>query len=232
MLSRKLIIPIIALFAVSCVSTNGIDIVQLKKVDSSASKVYIADIGNGIKTGATITVNLNSNTFKTKASSNGVLAKTENDIKSYQISLCTNSTQPIMTQVSGSSFNINRDGSTLTAPHTITFVNVPSNASPYYAVVKAFDAVSAGGNSMIKPDNGSMTPYASSDAGQEVAVSTNSVLVGTDLTLTFAPVTPNYLAVTANLKDGIGAHVETQITPVDGIIDEDADSIPDLFTVQ
>jgi len=237
MLKKNIVISLVALFCVSCASTSNVEVVQLKKLDSSSvTKVYIADLGgmkDGVKSGATISVDFGfaNNAFKTKGSTSGTLAKTINDIRSYKIALCTDPTKPLASGIG--TFPIDRDGSVLTTPpHVVTFVNVPPNASPYYAVIEAFDATGGTGNSLIKSNNGSLTPYGTPDMGANVAVSSNSVLVGTNLSLTFAPITPNLLSVTANLKDGVGANVETQVIPVNGIIDGNADTIPDTFTVQ
>ncbi len=231
MRSKKLTLCFLSFLLLSSVGCNTSTLMNDNKINISAkSTETIIDLAakTGKKTNVRIPVTINLQNFKLKATSDGVPAKNINDIKSYKVSICSDPSQPISTRwgVATTPIVVNRDGSSLSSPHTITFTNVPP-LGPIFATVEAFDGIGGTGNSLIKPNNGNVTPYANSDAGAKIAVSTNNANVYSDFTFSFTPPTPDSLQVTANLQDGSGASVDTQITPHDGGIGMFANS-PEL----
>lgn len=154
----------------------------VKIVKEAAGQHVYVDLGNGKKTGASITfkVNLgNPSGFSTKASSDGTV-HTVNEVKSLQVYLLefapsalasastgTNLSTSIATTRNSFSFNHSGPsiGSGTTDTATVTYTNVPFNsdansgaAKAYYIGVSAFDDTDASGNN-ITNTNSSTTNY-------------------------------------------------------------------------
>ncbi|MBC7475941.1 MAG: hypothetical protein H7263_16785 [Candidatus Sericytochromatia bacterium] len=119
------------------------------KIDKNDS-IFIADIGNGKTTGASITfsvdikndVNKTNKGLSIKSSSNGYLQKTVADVKSYHFWLIhSSSTLPTgnitSSIVAGSGFDFDKSAGTA----TITYSNVDKNLTgeKYYIAAAAYD---------------------------------------------------------------------------------------------
>ena len=198
-------------------------IVNLSTVESKATVVnkeqtvrYVVDMAKVLKTnkpGASFNVNIESlrDAFNTKASTNG---KNSNSIQSLRVNLCTDANAPFTSRLGANNgFKIARSGP-LTA-NVVTFSNVPAGG-PYFATVAAFDvpfgsipdpAIAVEG---LVAANNNGTAY-SGDAGATIAVSTNSVTVNANLTLSPAA---QVLLVPTNIQV-IGANVDSTVTTAD-----------------
>lgn len=204
--SKKLIL--ISLSSGFFISSCGL--VELNKGDSyqsisrnkSDKMAYTVDLAryNSKKTGISFSVAIKSinENFRTKA--------TVSEIKSYEVSLCSNIDFPVTSRLAGSLFKF--DLTIAAAGSVVTFTNVPKGG-PYFAVVSAFDNLLANGlgNNLTK------AKIYTGDGSRQVSVSTNSVTVNQDLTLSPAGVT---LQVPVILTDAGSADAGTSITPVDG----------------
>jgi len=192
------------------INKKSFNILKLSAL-SALMMLSSCSIPNMVKNEVKIPININfskiNNSFETKANVDGILPKIINDIKSYTISLCTDPNLPITTQVTGSEFTIDRDGSFLSSPHIITFVNPPVGG-PYYATIQAWDAIGATGNNITKTAN-----YGA-DGIIPMAVSSNSVSIDSSLALTFSDSPNNVLSVPLSLLDGLPAKVDAKIIDV------------------
>ena len=196
------------LFIAGCTSNLNINS-DLAKVN----KVKVLDLktaNTNITKGANISLKINHNNFNTKASLDGVFAGTVAQIKSYNVHLCTDPEAPTNTMLVGSNFSFNKADTIMESGQSsqVTFVNVPVGG-PYYAVVSAYNDFA---DSSLRVNLNKPMPYRLEES-KNVAVSSNSITVNSDLTLTPAS-TP--FAVTINLRDARGASIETNIIPIDG----------------
>ena len=195
-------------------SSQTQQIVKLQK-QTTNNQVFLADLGaqhNGQPTGVNLSLNINtpSSGFETK-SSDGQVQGLVSNIRSYKVSLVSDSLNPSTTTNiagGGSVFIVDRDGSTLTTggSHSITFANVP--VGTWFAAVSAYDAVNAGGNNITKS-------VSYSDGAAKLSVSGSSIEVQSDLKLNPSG---GSLNVALELQPEIGASISTSITPQDGTV--------------
>ena len=137
------------------------------------------DIGakiNGVKTGVNITVKISNPGFSLKALMPNAPGSVE-EIKSYMVGLVTDPNSPFSSTVAGP-VPVNRDGSP--SPHTITFINAPIGG-PYYAIVAAYKELNGTGTNITAKNNGGV-PY-SGNPGIQAALSSNSVTINSDMTV-------------------------------------------------
>lgn len=171
--------------------------------NKSINVVDLSNTKNGHKNGASISVKINiqDNKFNTK-SSDGL---NSSNTLSYRVNLCTDNKMPFTSRV----LQGNRDGVILsrTGSSSMTFSNIGSGT--YYATVTVFnipkDSVTISpaliSEGMVAPNNGNIgSPYNSTDAGARVAVSSNKVIVDSELALTFDPPVSNTLDISANIE--------------------------------
>ncbi len=182
--------------------------VSLKKVPVNNTKVYFAPLEGkigGKLTGINLSVNINHLSFKTKASSNGQVQGKGIDIKSYKVFLINNNTNPLTaTKANGAEFTLNtlNVGST----DTVTFTNVP--VGTWFAAVEAWNGPAISGQNITAPVN-----YGA-EGILKLAVSSNSVTVNNDLTLSPSGVS---LQVPLQLQNAIGVNIDSQVTIVNGV---------------
>lgn len=184
-INNKIIISLIIAFSTSCSLSNLSNIntvnknksqVEIKNSSSNESIVDLKNLSNK-NTGLSFKVKINSKSFNTKLLP--VSPARSIDIKSYKVWLCTDPAEPVTTAVTPTDISINRDGQSLSFPHTVTFMNVPQPSGSellvtYYAVAQALDS---SGNILTENNNGNVTPYSFGDMGAPVAVSDNSIQV-------------------------------------------------------
>jgi sugar lactone lactonase YvrE len=244
-------VAMVVVFASSCSTSKVLPVFSNSNTDinSNNSRVKVTpadpksttgneqisvDVGQGIKTGASISITLNlGENFKTKANKDGSVAFTTSAVKSIKVWLVELplGSSPIapdtdITPVSGTSFSYDNT----TANPIVTFNNVPANTTTpqqqaYYVAVAAYKNVVANGQPLS--DNISnntsatnrvtilgTTPAAISNGGGDTGGQVGSVMVGA---------APDYLVSTASglsvglkLLDDIGATIETNIAAQSG----------------
>jgi sugar lactone lactonase YvrE len=172
--------------------------------------------------------------FGTAVESKIVFAGPYSLVRSYEIDLTTGATTPFLSRVIA--FGSPLDSSIQPAyklivnNETTTINNIPVGG-PYFATVAAFSGPNGTGVNLTQKNNGG-TPYASTDANRQVAVSTNSVSVSGSQTLSFSNF--NYLSTVVNLETNLlntiaGSGVTC--SPVTGACgDGAAATAADLFT--
>lgn len=170
-----------------------------------------------ISTGANLSVNVNFTNFKTKASANGVAAKTVNDIKSAKLYLTTsNGTNPLLAA------NIKYSSGILVYPtgtttKTYTFFNVP--AGTYFVAAELFSDT-AGTNNIVESLSYDSTVAGDTAFGMNgkrgLTLSTNSATVtAPTMTYTFSD-SSNSFSVSPKLLNALGASLDTTINPQAG----------------
>ncbi|MFN8576527.1 MAG: hypothetical protein U0354_06695 [Candidatus Sericytochromatia bacterium] len=198
---------------------NKIDNTKIINISQNNIDNFKIDAGQ-VKDGASLSVTLNfKDGFNTKANTNGSLAKTINDIQSYEIYLIKNS---------ASSYPVNGDpiGDKFLGPYilnnngaftsTITFYNIGDSAGKYYYVaVRAFDGANTTGNSLIKPNTSWTGTTSNITYNKQVAVSSGS---GVNVSSTLSVTPSSRLNVTPNLIDIIPAKLDTSISVNNGTI--------------
>lgn len=213
---RKSFAVIMTMAVLAGCSSNpvNVEIVKLKEqgLISENSKVYVAQVSE--KPGATFSVNIDSNSFKTK-STNGTPAKTVTDIVRYKVYLLkkttagayTSTDDPFANKVNATAFSINKTGTT----QTITFAGVPSTTAPenYHVAVFAEDSTNA---NIVKPNNGG-TAWAGTSAGLNMAVDSTT---GVTVSAALVPSPTTNIPVNLNLLDGIGAGISADLTTTPG----------------
>jgi len=150
--------------------------------------------------------------FSTKASSGVVKEKTFSDVKSFSVFLTTNQANPFAPGSNpfgdGFVFEVNKDLNN----STVTISDVPVGG-PYYGVIAAFDDI------VGSPSRNNITetnPFLQSDDNRWL-VSSNSVTVNTDLTLTYSgALSSNALETSLQLQNAVPPRIEIGITPTDG----------------
>jgi len=135
------------------------------------------------------------NPFSVKAAPR--VPKKIEEIKSYQVFLCTDPNAPFTSKVNtagGADINLDRDGASLNVAgfHSLTFNDVPAG-NTYYAVVSAYDQVGGGGNNITAEQF-----YPGDNTFHQMAVSTNGIQVNNDFTLNI--IGNNFLAVNLELE--------------------------------
>lgn len=175
------------------------------KYENNFTKIEKVNIKNS-SIGSVINLKiLNPKNFNTKVTINGSLAKKSTDVKSFKVWLCTNPLLPVTSVLSGSQFDFDK---VITDEYSwVDFINVPSGG-PYYAVISAYDDLVV--NTVRK--NITKENIFSTDGKQKISISTNSITVNPDFTLT--PL--DTLKVNLSLVDAIGNSIETKISPQDG----------------
>ncbi|MFN8576530.1 MAG: hypothetical protein U0354_06710 [Candidatus Sericytochromatia bacterium] len=198
--------------------TDNTKIVYLNKdndIDSNNKESPCFKVSEKKGSSLSFTINKPNLSFNTKATTNGVAAKTASDVLSYQVYLIKNS--------SGTSYPLNGDplGTDKVAgpyifntnnadSNTVTFTHVsPSANNYYYIAVRAYSGINATGTELIKANNGSSTAWTETTAlTNQVAVSTG-VGVNVGIGDIVNPLTP--LTVTPNLIDAISSTVDAKI---------------------
>ncbi len=205
--SLLLLLPTIILFSCSSNNSplNNVETIQLKKSPASLTKTFVADLegkikGTNQKTGVKLSVSINlPKNFKTKASTDGQPKGETVNIQSYKVYLTTSNTNPqSATHAGNTAFVLN------TGSNTITFTNVP--VGTWFAAVEAWDGLDATGNNITAPQN-----Y--SDGILKLGLSSNSVTVNSDLTLTPQA---EVLNVSLQLQNAIGANIDTTVNVNNG----------------
>jgi hypothetical protein len=183
----------------SCFSAAQVN--QPKAPDNS-QQVFISDMATGTK-GASISIIMDFNSFKTKDNINGVVPKQVSDIATAKLYLTTSNTDPL--NAAALKFTSNLLTFTGTAK-TYTFQNVPPGG-PYFVGVELFDT---GAANIVEP-----IAYGGTTGTRGLTVSGNPV---PSVTVDANALTSHHNALTINpiLKNGIGAKIETNITPENG----------------
>jgi hypothetical protein len=220
-LAALVVLSLVSCTAVSPQSSLSYEKGKNYSVVRTSGNTYIADVGNG-KKGAGFSIEIkvpeSGSGFRTTANNtNGVPAKTANDIQTFMVYLIQNSSttgyppggDPLGTSDMVSGPYILAPGGTTT---TVSFANVlNSNGKAYYVAIRALDN---NNTELIKANNGSTTAWTGKTAALNghVAVST-----GAGITVTSLVVSSNTaLLVTPNLLDSVGATIQTNINPNSG----------------
>jgi hypothetical protein len=135
----------------SCSSGNlpsSVGKAQVINLSQSAAtnKVYVADVGNGQKTPASISFKINLaqiSGFNTKASTAGTAAATLDDLTNIKFYLIASDTGSPPTALSGSGFSYTISGTNRTNGFVdVTFTNVAANATgkSYYVTAAGFSS--------------------------------------------------------------------------------------------
>lgn len=179
---KKKILSLLALsLAFSCNAPNNIDNTLNNKSNSyiqqNGNEVVI-DVSQGKFKGADLTLNIKDlNKFSVKQSTQGTV-NLFNQVRSYMVYLVANSAttypsngDPISDKVLGPFvFNVNNN-----VFPSVRFTNVPpSGTNYYYFAVRAFDGINGTGTELIKPNNGSSTPWTGTSNGMPIAVSSGN----------------------------------------------------------
>lgn len=212
MIRKLLFVSIVSLALASC-STRNILNYESIRVSNSSSALST--------TGASLKVEINfDKKFQTKASSNGIPAKTVNDVHSVKVYLTSSNgsnplvtgnlkyTSPILVYTAGSN------------SVTYTFSNVP--AGTYYAAVELFEDT-IGNNTMniIEP-----ITYTSSAVGDTafgftggkrgLTISANSATVSAPaMTFSYSDSSTSFKIIPI-LKNAVGANLAVDVNPQSG----------------
>lgn len=236
-ITKIAMLSLITLAVTSCSTANNLtqkpvtqveqkpEMTQIEKLKQSgivprdAQKVTLAEVSDKEGAAFSVNVNFNDGNFKTKANVAGSAEKKASNIQSLTFYLVKGlttgyvGTDPIGTEKVAGPFTVDRSG---TGPYTLTFSNVPANATneSYYVAVRAFSAVSGGGTELVKVNNGGSTVWtgATLTAGSRVGVSATGVNVSTTLGVS----TTTAIPVSINLLDAVGAVLESSVTPTAG----------------
>ncbi len=199
------------------------------KIDKN-DNIFIADIGNGKTTGASITfsVDIKNDVAKTakglsiKSSSSGYLQKTVADVKSYRFWLIHSSsitpTGDITSSiVAGSAFDFDKSAGTA----TITYSNVDKNITgeKYYIAAAAYDntiaATAPARVNIVNLNSGATISganvFVSSTGGEGYTVSgtgNGAVFV----TPSYGVSDPNSLIISLKLLDAVGATLDSTVS--------------------
>ncbi len=191
-------------FSKSGISSN------VRVVSDNISKEHIiVDAGNGVKTNASITFNVNlgeGNGFKTKANVNGTAQGTFSQVASLQFWLIDSATTPVSTTGPAGSFTFATTFALSTSTHTVTFDNVPDNTvGNYYIAASAFKLATPSATSNITNLSGTVLDTTLGKA----YISTSSVNVTGEQVV---PLTA--LSIPVTLLDAVGAKIDgvTSIT--------------------
>ncbi|MBC7475943.1 MAG: hypothetical protein H7263_16795 [Candidatus Sericytochromatia bacterium] len=210
-------------FSKSAISSN------VRVVSDNISKEHLfIDVGNGVKTGASITVNVNlGDGFKTK-SADGTPAKTVTaNLKSIEFLLVTSTTgtAPSGTISAGNIITSVPVDTTTAGPHVATFTNVPDNATgqSYYVLASAFSSTIATGqtsttnitNAGATASSGLGKAYVSTTGGDTVTTANNGSVKVSGFLLSPSGSTTD-LGIPLTLLDGVGATVTGATTVTDG----------------
>lgn len=209
---KNIFLPVLlSCFIVSCSQSP----VQQANITNPAT-ISSFDVGNGQR-GANLSVKLNFNNFKTKASANGIPAKTASNVNSAKLYLITNNgANPLLAS------NVTFSSGVLaypagTASKTYTFSNVP--AGTYYVAIELFSG-GDGTVNIIEPIT--YTSFASSDTAfgltngkRGLTISTNSAtVVSPAMTYSFSSGTS--FAVSPILLNAVGAALDTTVNVQSG----------------
>lgn len=169
--------------------------------------------------GAKIDVKINfDNEFKVKASSNGVAAKTVNDVRAAKLYLTSsNGTNPLLAS------NVKFSSSVIVYPtgsttKTYTFFNVP--AGTYYVAVELFSDTTGTAN-IVEPITydssvSGDTAFGLTGGKRGLALSTNSATVTAPaMTYSFSD-SSSAFSVSPKLLNAVGASLDTTLTPQSG----------------
>ncbi|MFN8674452.1 MAG: hypothetical protein U0457_20525 [Candidatus Sericytochromatia bacterium] len=174
---NKIISLVILSLSFSCSNFNQITLKNNEEVSILEKNTFTVDINNINKTnkkGANFSIKVNNlNDFSLK-SVTPVSAGVVSSIRKYKVSLCTDINNPFETSLTQQPIILDRNGQSLTPPHTINFMNVP--AGTYYAVI----------NIMDENDKSLLEPIMVNNTPQHLVFSSNSVTVNSDLSLTFS----------------------------------------------
>ncbi|MEZ0368787.1 MAG: hypothetical protein ACAI44_06840 [Candidatus Sericytochromatia bacterium] len=184
-------------------------------LQAKGENVTIADVGNGIQTGASFSLKLNFEDgqkiedFAMKASSSGTSNSTTANITAVDVWLVDSAAAPTGTLTPAfGPFNVVRTGA---GPYTIVFNNVTTSANKYYVAIRALNSganiTNIGSGASIA---GAGNVYVSTGGGE----GTGEVAVGAAPTYTVSNVTQ--LTVNLKLLDALGATIDSRTTITNG----------------
>ncbi|MEK7434495.1 MAG: hypothetical protein AABZ74_15290 [Cyanobacteriota bacterium] len=219
-MKKNLLFFFVSVLSFSCSFENKTINQKLNSDNVNVTKLLETNILNvSDKNGAKLEVKFDfSKSFKTKASINGIPAKTINDIKSVKLYLTkSNGTNPLsaLNLVFTSAVLSYTSGST---SQSYTFNNVPSGT--YYVASELFEDTLATKN-IIEPVNYDSlvvgdTANGFTNSKRGLSLSTNScTITPVSLLVSFSDTSSNFKIAPA-LLNAIGANLDTTIAPTNG----------------
>lgn len=194
-------------------TNNELNALQSRGTLKSSDKLYIANLG--VKNGGQFLTKINFNSFKTKASVDGVPAKVSSDVTSVDVYLLKlpSNYNPVINKdpmdlsqanVFWSKPNVAKNGSEI----NLLFTGLPGDSSKHYYVgVVAKDSL---GN-IISKNGFNWTGETSSHTGFNISSSGVGV---NQTTLEVSSTDP--LSIAVNLLDAVGAKIDTTVNITNG----------------
>jgi len=189
----------------SAISSSNVRVVS----DNISKEHIIIDAGHGVKTNASVTVNINlvdGNGFKTKGNVSGTAQGFASNLNSIEFWLIDAASAPVSTAGATGAFTFPISTVTNGSLHTVTFTNVPDSTNSYYIAAAGFTASTPTSGTNIT----NVAATASGGLGKAY-VSTSSVSVTGEQVST-----PTSLTIGLKLLDAIGAQIDGDTTVNDG----------------
>jgi len=209
-------------------SCSNLNTAQVTKLDNQITsnlgvyQTYNIDLSelnkNNPKTGVSASFIINSNSnFKIKETKSAIAPKTQADVKSYDIFLTNNPTNPFASgaNIFGDGIKFQVDNTSLN-PIVVTMYNLPVGEH-YYLAIAAFDDIIK--NTATRKNITKINSFIDSSVEEEKkwAVSSNCLTVASDYTLTYSGDGSTMFEVYIKLDDGVANEIDTKININSGV---------------